>query len=384
MTSKDYYSTLGVPRTASPDEIKTAYKKLAKQWHPDVNKSSNANEKFKEINEAYSALSDPHKRQTYDQFGSEGMSGGFPGFNSSNMGGFDFSDFFGGGRGESGFGGMDDLLRQAFGENFSSSNMGRGTQPQHIRMDVEITFEEAAFGTMKTIRVARNGECETCNGTGSTTGEKEVCSTCKGRGMETRTRRTAFGIFQTTGPCTPCRGSGHVIVDSCKTCKGKGTTPREDKIDVTIPAGVDSGNHLRIPKQGHYENGKKGDVYVVIFVRPHHIFKRDGHDIYLEQPISYADAVLGGDVEIPILGNKTATLHLPAHTKPGTVFRLKGNGIKVLNEHTHGDEYVKVEILIPEKVSEEEKAFLESQRGHKTTEKQKKGKKGLFGGLKGY
>jgi len=380
MVSKDYYHTLGVNKTASADEIKAAYKKLAKQWHPDVNKSPNASEKFKEINEAYSALSDPQKRQTYDQFGSEGMNGGFSGFGQGAPGGFDFSDFFTGGAG--GFGNMDELLRQAFGGEFSYGNRGRSAQSLHIRTDIELEFEEAAFGTTKTIRVMRNDECDTCKGTGSSTGKKETCSTCKGRGMHTQVKRTPFGMFQTTGPCSTCHGTGHTIAEPCKSCKGKGTQPKETKIEVKIPAGVDTGNHLRIPKQGHSSEGKKGDVYVVLHVRPHEVFKRDGNDIYLEQPISYADAVLGGDVEVPILGNKNATLHIPSHTKPGTVFRMKGNGIKYLNEDGHGDQYVRVEIKIPEKVSAEEKEFLETMRStpHHSSERPKKGKKkGFFG-----
>jgi molecular chaperone DnaJ len=379
MASKDYYHTLGINKTASADEIKSAYKKLAKQWHPDVNKSPHASEKFKEINEAYSSLSDPQKRQAYDQFGSEGMNQGYGGYTGGNMGGFDFSDFFGGNTG--GFGNMDELLRQAFGGEFQSENR-HSSKPLHVRVDVELEFEEAAFGTTKIIRLMRNGECETCQGTGSASGKKENCSTCKGRGMHTQTRRTPFGMFQTTGPCSTCGGTGQTIADPCTTCRGKGFTPIETKIEVKIPGGVDTGNHLRISKQGHYADGKNGDVYVVLHVRPHERFKRDGNDVYLEQPISYADAVLGGDVEVPILGNKTATLHVPPRTKPGTIFRMKGNGVKILNENGHGDQYVEVQIHVPEKVSAEEKEFLEHMRSltHSSSEKPKKGKKkGFFG-----
>lgn len=379
MANKDYYETLGVSRNATADEIKSAYKKLAKQWHPDINKSANATDKFKEINEAYSVLSNQQKRQTYDQFGSDAANqGGFSG--QGNMGGFDFSDFFGGG-GASGFGSMDDLLRQAFGGEFYSGSQGRSAQSLHIRTDVQLDFEEAAFGVTKTIHVLRNEECETCTGTGSSTGKKETCTTCKGRGMETQTRRTPFGLIQTSGPCSKCGGTGQLISDPCRTCKGKGVLPKETKIEVKIPAGVDTGNHLRIPKQGHAGDGKKGDVYVVLHVQPHKLFRRDGYDIYLEQPISYADAVLGGDIEVPALGKKTASLHIPAHTKPGSVFRLKGNGIKVLNENDHGDQYVRVEIQIPDKVSKEEKEFLEKMRTPSTSsEKPKRGKKkGFFG-----
>lgn len=393
MASKDFYSILGLPKNASEADVKTAYKKLAKQWHPDVNKSPEATEKFKELSEAYSILSDPQKRQTYDQFGSDAFSGA--GFGSGAGGGFsgagfDFSDLFregfggggsfgGGSFGGGGFSSMDDLLRSAFGEGFSTSR--EDAQPLHIRTDVELTFEEAAFGITKEIEINRLETCEACKGTGSATGKKQTCNTCKGRGMETHTRRTPFGIFQTTGTCSTCRGTGHVISDPCKTCRGKGSVHKNQKIDVKIPAGVDTGNHLRLTKQGNAHANKHGDVYVVIHVHPHPIFRRDGSDIYVEQPISYADAVLGGDVNVPLLGGKTATLHVPSGTKPGKVFRMKDRGIKFLNEDAFGDEFVRVEIDVPERLSAEEKALLEELRnvhGDKKTSKKPK-KKGFFG-----
>lgn len=389
MASKDYYSTLGLSKNASDADIKSAYKKLAKQWHPDVNKSPEATEKFKEISEAYSILSDAQKRQTYDQFGSDAFSGG--GFGSGGGGfsgaGFDFSDLFrqGFGSGGSAFGGsgyasMDDLLRSAFGEGFAAQR--EQDQPLHIRTDVELTFEEAAFGVTKTIEVSRLENCESCKGTGSLSGKKETCKTCKGRGMETQTRRTPFGIFQTTGTCSTCGGKGHVISDPCKTCKGKGSTYHTKKLDVNIPAGVDTGNHLRLPKQGHAHHSKHGDMYVVIHVRPHPIFRRDGSDIYVEQLISYADAALGGEVNVPLLGGKTATLHVPAGTKPGKVFRMKDKGIKFLNEDAFGDQFVRVEIDVPTTLNAEEKELLEKLRSvhsSEKTEKKKGKKKGFFG-----
>lgn len=389
MASKDFYSILGLSKNASEADIKTAYKKLAKQWHPDVNKSPEATEKFKEISEAYSILSDAQKRQTYDQFGSDAFSGG--GFGAGGGGfsgaGFDFSDLFrqgfggsSGAFGGSGYASMDDLLRSAFGEGFSTQR--EQEQPLHIRTDVELTFEEAAFGTTKTIEVTRLENCESCKGTGSMSGKKETCKTCKGRGMETQTRRTPFGIFQTSGTCSNCRGNGHVISDPCKTCKGKGSTYHTKKMDVTIPAGVDNGNHLRLSKQGNAHKGKHGDVYVVLHVQSHPVFRRDGSDVYVEQPIPYADAVLGGDVTVPLLGGKTATLHVPAGTKPGKVFRLKDKGIKFLNEDAFGDQFVRVEIDVPEKLSSEEKELLEELRNVHSgtkTEKKKGKKKGFFG-----
>ncbi len=387
MASKDYYSTLGLSKNASDADIKSAYKKLAKQWHPDVNKSPEATEKFKEISEAYSILSDAQKRQTYDQFGSDAFSGGGFGQGASGFSGagFDFSDLFrggfGGNFGGQGFSSMDDLLRSAFGEGFASAR--ESAQPLHIRTDIELSFEEAAFGVTKSIELTRLEECETCQGTGSHSGKKETCKTCKGRGMETHTRRTPFGIFQTTGTCSTCGGKGQTVSDPCKTCKGKGSIHRTKTIEVKIPAGVDEGNHLRLTKQGHAQHGKQGDVYVVIHVQPHRVFKRDGSDVYVEQPISYEDAVLGGDVDVPLLGGKTATLHIPAGTKPGKIFRMKDKGIKFLNEDAFGDQFVRVEINIPETLNKEEKELLEQLRtlrgGTKTEGKKKGKKKGFFG-----
>lgn len=387
MASKDYYATLGLSKNASDADIKSAYKKLAKQWHPDVNKSPEATEKFKEISEAYSVLSDTQKRQTYDQFGSDafsgggfgGGSGGFPGGGA----GFDFSDLFREGfGGAGGYSSMDDLLRSAFGEGFSAQR--EQAQPLHVRTDVELTFEEAAFGATKTIEFERLSPCDTCSGSGSASGKKQTCTTCKGRGMHTQTRRTPFGIFQTTGTCSTCGGTGHTISDPCKTCKGKGHVKKWQKLDVKIPAGVDTGNHLRLAKQGHTQHGKHGDVYVVLHVRPHPVFRRDGSDVYVEQPISYADAVLGGEVEVPLLGGKTATLNIPAGTKPGKVFRMKDKGIKFLNEDAFGDEFVRVEIDVPEKLSAEEKALLDEfralhQHGTPKSTGKKSKKKGFFG-----
>lgn len=389
MAGKDYYQILGIPRTASESDIKSAYKKLAKQWHPDVNKDPHATEKFKEISEAYSVLSDAQKRQTYDQFGSEAFSGGgaggFSGFGQGGAG-FDFSDFFRAQGGMGGFSSMDDLLRQAFGGEFGMGGESprARTQPSHIRADVELTFEEAAFGTKKNVSVTHLEACDTCNGTGSKDGKRQTCSTCKGRGIEVQTRRTAFGMFQTQTMCSRCGGTGEMISDPCSVCKGKGSLKKSKEIEVSIPAGVDTGNHLRVPKQGNFSNGKQGDLYVVLHVRAHKVFKRDGPDVYVEYPLSYYDAVLGGDIEVPLIDGKTATLHVPTGTKPGTVFRLENKGIKMLNENAHGDQFIKVEIEVPQKLSAEEKALLEELRSQKKesapkAKKSKKKKKGLFG-----
>ncbi|MEK6902574.1 MAG: molecular chaperone DnaJ, partial [archaeon] len=378
-------------------EIKSAYKKLAKQWHPDVNKSPSATEKFKELSEAYSVLSDPQKRQTYDQFGSDAANQGFSGFGGQGFpggggAGFDFSDFFSSQGGASGFGNMEDLLRSAFGAEFSSEQSARrrGTTPSNLRVDLELPFEEAAFGTNKKIEINHTIECSTCSGSGSSTGKREKCSHCKGRGMETQTRRTPFGMFQTTTMCSRCGGAGEVVSDPCKTCHGKGSVKKTSTIEVKIPAGVDTGNHLRIPKQGNYSEGKNGDVFVVLHVQPHPVFQREGADLYMEQAISFADAALGAEVDVPILDekNKTASLKIPAGTKPGTVFRLTDRGIKFLHESAHGDQFIKVTINVPEKLSSDERELLEQLRAvqngtpkHSSEgkESKKSKKKGFFG-----
>ncbi|MFH0970507.1 MAG: molecular chaperone DnaJ [Candidatus Diapherotrites archaeon] len=378
MASKDYYSILGIDRSATPEQVKAAYKKLAKQWHPDVNKERNATEKFKEISEAYSILSNQEKRQTYDQFGSEAVNQGFSGSGQGGMPGFDFSDFFSGGMG--GFGNMEDLLRQAFGGEFYGRENNRRETISHVRVDVELTFEEAALGTTKSISITHLTACPACNGTGSKTGKKETCPTCRGRGMATQIKRTPFGMFQTTFPCSHCRGTGETISNPCKTCDGKGSVKKTAELDVTIPPGVDTGNHLRVPGQGNYSHGKKGDAYVVLHVKPHPLFKRDGEDVYAEQFIPYEEAVLGGEISIPTLDGKKTTITIPPGTKTGKVFRLKGKGIARLNENGYGDEYVRVEVDVPSKPTKEEKELLEKLRSLKKGEpySEKKKKKGFF------
>lgn len=357
MAQKDYYRVLGIERNATPSEIKMAYKKMAKKWHPDLNKDEHAAETFKELSQAYSVLSDPQKKQMYDQYGSEAFTQGFQGFNGGD---FDFSDLFRG----SGFGNMEELFRQAFGGNFGFGGMSgfqkKQSIPQNIRMDIELTFEEAVLGTSKKIEVERHIVCEECNGSGSKNGKKEVCPTCNGKGMETKTRRTPFGIFQTTTTCSSCGGNGEIVTNPCTNCEGDGIVLKKNTIEVTIPEGIDNGNHLRIAKQGHSTpDGRKGDLFIVIHVNPSKLFKRDGSDIFVEHTISYPEAVLGGEISVPILGGKTATITIPAGTSIGKIFRLKGKGIKHVNGNTYGDEYVQAAIDIPTKPSKKEKELLE-------------------------
>lgn len=380
--AKDYYETLGVGRGAGADEIKSAYKGLAKKYHPDVNKEKGMEEKFKEIQHAYAILGDAGKRAQYDQFGADfekgGAGGGFSGFQGFEGGfggaGTNFEDIF-----ESmGFGsGFSDL----FGQGFSGQRRGpqRG---QDIALRLNLTFEEAAFGTTKEIEIERVEECEACSGSGAKPGTRPTqCTTCHGSGVERATRRTFLGTISTQMPCHRCSGKGEIIGDLCSACSGTGKAKRRKKITVDIPEGVDSGNQLRVGGQGNAggRGASRGNLVLVISVQPHRIFRRNGTDIYMEAPISFSEAALGAEVEVPTLSGK-ARLHIPQGTQSGTVFRMAGKGIKELEGSSHGDQFVKATVKTPQKPSKKEKELLEKLAGE---EKVAKERKGLFDKLKG-
>ena len=306
---KDYYKILGVGKNATKDEIKTAYKKLAKQYHPDLNKSPDASEKFKEINEAAAVLGDDQKRAQYNQFGTAGEQ--FQGFS-----GFDFSDFM------SDIGGMgfdfDSIFENFFGGGGRARRRQRGSD---LRYDLEIELEDAAFGAAKTISVLKDEECHKCKGTGAESPDEIItCDECRGRGVSTRTQRTPFGLFSTTTTCRKCKGQGKYIKRECHECSGRGIVEKTRKIEIKIPAGAVDGTNLRI--QGEGEAGgrgvQSGDLYVVVHVNPHKIFKRHGNDIYLKIPVSFPTAALGGEIEVPTLKGK-ADLKIPAGTQSGTI-----------------------------------------------------------------
>lgn len=370
MPSKnDYYEILGLKKGADVDEVKRAYKKLAKKYHPDISKDENAEEKFKEVLEAYQVLSDPQKKQNYDQFGhaSEGFQGfqGSRGFSGGRGFEFDFGDIFGGNF--SGFGGIDDILRQAFGQKAGNSP----SSGANLRVDLNLSFEEAVFGTEKTVTVNRIEQCMECKGKGGSGEEK--CAECNGLGVVIQTRRTPFGMFQTQGTCQRCRGQGRVLKHVCKNCEGKGRVKVKKSIKVKIPEGIDSGNHLRLHGEGNagIRGGADGDLFVVIFVEPNDIFKRDGFDIYAEMPISFAEAALGTKIDIPTLKGE-AVLNIPQGTQTGTIFRLKGKGIKRLNETGVGDEYVKVIVQTPEKIGKKQKELFEELAKEDKVKKERK------------
>jgi molecular chaperone DnaJ len=349
--AKDYYDVLGVKKDSSKEEIKSAYKNLAKKFHPDLNKDSGATEKFKEINEAAAVLSDDKKREQYDRFGTtaeqfEGFKGydynDFSGFDSS--GNFDFEDIF-----ESFFGGSRGSRRGA----------QRGRQRGYdLRYDMEITLEEAASGAKKHVVIPRTEQCAQCEGTGAKSGSSvKTCDECNGTGYIRKVARTAFGMFQTTTNCPKCRGEGKVIKEHCHECKGTGKVERERKLEVSIPAGLDSGHQLRIPGQGGSTGGRPGDLYLFIHVKEHDTFERKGNDIITEVPISFVQAVFGDEIEVPTLDGK-AIMTIPPYTQTNTLFRLRGKGIRNINTREHGDELVRVVIKTPTKLSKQQKEIL--------------------------
>lgn len=356
---RDYYEVLGIAKGASDDEIKKAYRKLAKKYHPDVNKAPDAEEKFKEVNEAYEVLSDPQKRQTYDQFGFAGMDGagfgnGFSGFTS---GGFDdlgdiFSSFFGGDMG--GFGG---------GARSSRANTGpmRGDD---LLKRLEIDFMEACFGATKTIRINVDETCKSCNGSGAASpSDIETCTTCKGRGTVITQQRSILGVVQSQRPCPDCGGSGKKIRKVCPNCAGRGYQTKTQTVEVKIPSGISTGQRLRVAGKGGRgaNGGPNGDLYLEIIVRPHDKFIRDGKNILLEIPVTAIDATLGTTVDVPTI-NGEVTMKIPAGTQEGTQLRLKGEGVPDYRGGKPGDQLCTVRIKIDKKLTAKERQLYEQLR----------------------
>ena len=355
---RDYYEVLGVKKDATADEIKKAYRKLAKENHPDLHPGDKAcEERFKEVNEAYEALSDEEKRKKYDQFGhaafdpnagygAGGFGGGFGGFGDFG----DLGDIFGSFGDIFGFGGG--------GAQRSNPNAPR--KGDNIRSSVSISFEEAAFGCEKEITIGRVEQCPDCKGTGCQPGTTpEVCPDCKGTGTVRTTQRTPFGMVQSTGACPKCKGTGKIIHQPCKTCRGMGMIRRQHKVKVTIPAGIDDGQAISQRGKGNAgaNGGPAGDLLVSVIVRPHARFERDGNSVLLQQPISFAQAALGAEIEVPTLdGNVKMTV--PEGTQPGATFRLRGKGIPYLRGSGRGDQFVTVDVVVPKNLTGSQKELL--------------------------
>ena len=351
---RDYYDVLGISKSASEDEIKKAYRKLAKQYHPDVNKAPDAEAKFKEINEAYEVLSDPQKKAAYDQFGHAGMDGfsgggyssGFGGMNMDDLGDI-FSDFFGGMGGFSGF-------------NFGGSASSRRNSPmkgENRYMSMEIDFLDAVHGVDKMVSLTVDKVCTHCDGSGAASrSDIETCPTCRGSGRVVRQSRTPFGVVQQQGVCPDCCCSGRKVRKPCPECSGRGYIRRKTDVDVDIPAGISSGQQLRVQGKGERgENGgPNGDLYIEIIVQPHDKFERDGRNIYLDIPVSAVDATLGTTVDVPTIHGDVA-MKFPAGTQNGKQFRLKGKGVKEVNGSRIGDQIVTVNITVDTDLSRKEK-----------------------------
>jgi molecular chaperone DnaJ len=342
-SKKDYYELLGVGRNANEEEIKKAYRKLALQYHPDRNPGDKqAEEKFKEVSEAYSVLSDAQKRAQYDQFGHAAFGEGGP-----FAGGFDFS--------ASGF---EDIFGDIFGEFFGSGQSrrrGRG-RGEDLRYNMTLKFEEAVAGVEKKIKIPRHGPCETCRGTGAKAGTApQTCPTCRGRGQVSFQQ----GFFSVSRTCSPCQGQGTIIKDPCETCRGAGRVRTMHTLSVKIPAGVDNGSRLKLRSEGETgpAGGSPGDLYVVIQVEPHPIFVRDQLDIICDVPVSFVQAALGAEIDVPTLDGKVK-MKIPSGTQSGKVFRMKGKGVKDIQGYQQGDQHVRVTVETPTHLTSKQKELL--------------------------
>ena len=350
---RDYYEVLGVKKGASDDELKKAYRKLAKQNHPDLHPGDKAAEaRFKEINEAYEVLSDKEKRTKYDQFGFAGVDPNFgAGGPGGGFGGFDMGDIFGSFFGGGGFGG--------FGGGGGQSRTGPA-KGGTVRASLELTLEEAAFGCEKEVTIQHVETCDTCSGSGCAPGTTaEVCPECHGSGQVRMQQRTMFGTMSTTTVCPNCRGEGKIIHQPCKSCGGTGGVRRQKKVSVKIPAGIDNGQAISVRNQGDMgrNGGPAGDLIVGIHVKPHPQLRREGTHIYLDQTVSFLQATLGDEVEIPSLDGKVKC-KVEAGTQPGTTLRLRGKGVPILNGRGRGDQFVTVRVAVPKNLNDTQKDAL--------------------------
>jgi molecular chaperone DnaJ len=365
MSKRDYYEVLGISKSASKEEIKKAYRKLAKEYHPDKNKSEGAETKFKEVQEAYEILSDDQKKTAYDQYGFAGTqaynTSGFNGFNSSNG----FTNF------NSDFGDLGDLLGNFFGGSFAgfggssrqSRVNGRGSD---LEYSVKVEFMEAVFGAEREIEYSRDVECHSCNGTGSRDGKTKVCPVCGGSGQVRKVQNTFFGSMQVVSTCSECQGSGKVISEKCETCKGSGIEKVKDKLKVKIPKGLPDGVTLRFAGKGNAGKmaGGYGDLYLTFEVKQHSVLERRGDDIYMDLEIDVVTAVLGGEIKVPTVHGEVL-MKIPSATQSGKVLRLKGKGGPKFQGNGNGDQYVKLIVVVPEKLTKNQRKLWEELRTSK-------------------
>lgn len=348
MSKRDYYEVLGVARTASDDEIKKAFRKLARKYHPDVNRDNpKAEEKFKEVNEAYEVLSSAERRAQYDQFGHAA----FDGSQGGGAGGFGF-----GGAG----GGFSDIFDMFFGQSGFGGRQSGPEKGSDLRYDLEITFEQAAFGLETEVQIPRTENCGTCHGTGAAPGtHPETCPQCKGSGQVQYAQNTPFGRMVNVKACDRCHGEGKIVHTPCKECGGRGKIRAKRKIKIKIPAGVDNGSRLRVAHEGEagLRGGPPGDLYVYIFVKAHKLFTREGTEVICEVPVSFVQAALGDEIEVPTLDGKVK-MKIPEGIQSGTILRLKDKGIPYLRGQGRGDQHVKIKVLTPQKLTERQRAIL--------------------------
>lgn len=364
---RDYYEVLGVAKDADEAAIKKAYRQLAKKYHPDVNPGDKtAEEKFKEVNEAYQTLSDPQKRQVYDQFGPDGPQAGFGG------GGFGgFSGFEGGG-----FGGFEDIFSTFFGGGMGGAQRNGPIPGEDLRYDLTISFEEAAKGCEKEINLVRDEECPTCNGSGAKPGSKiDTCPNCHGSGQERVVSNTPFGRIQNVRTCSRCHGAGKIITEPCTKCHGRGKVRVSKRRTIKVPAGIDNGQVLTIRGQGGLgeRGGPPGDLMVVITVRPHKLFKRREDNLYIDMPLTFTQAALGAELDIPTL-DKPVKFKFPEGTQPGQMFTMKSLGVPHLRGNGKGDLFITAVVEIPKKLTEKQKELLRQFDGIATNSQYEKKK----------
>lgn len=357
---RDYYEVLGVDKNASDDELKKAYRRLAKKYHPDANPDNKkeAEAKFKEVNEAYENLSDPQKRRMYDQFGHNGPQGfggggqgGYYSYSTSGFDGFDMGD-------------LGDIFSSFFGGGFNGRSSRANTGPTKgadLRYNMEITFEEAFLGVEKEININREDTCDTCHGSGAKPGSKvDTCSMCNGTGRIQQVQTTILGQMQTTRTCPTCHGEGKVIKEPCETCRGKGTVRKQARIKVKIPAGIDENQTVVLRGEGApgEKGGPKGDLYITVHIKRHNVFTRQDYNVLCDIPITFTQAALGAELKIPMVDGSTETFKIPEGTSTGTRFRIKGKGFKAVNRNYEGDLIFTVEVQTPKRLSKEQRELL--------------------------
>jgi molecular chaperone DnaJ len=359
MAKQDYYDILGVEKSASKNDIKKAYRKLALKYHPDKNPSKDAEKKFKEISEAYAVLYDDEKRKMYDQYGHAGIDQRYSA--EDIFRGADFSDIFRGMGFDFGFGGFDDIFERFFGHRTGFERRRGPQRGADLRYDIEIRLEDAYRGLQTEIKVPRTEMCEVCHGSGAQPGTSpKKCPTCNGTGQIQRSQRTAFGMFTQVSACPKCQGQGTIIEKVCSNCRGRGTIQQTRDIELSIPQGIDDGSQLRLAGEG--ESGGRGtssgDLYIVVHLRPHQKFKRRGSDLYQIQTISFPTAALGGKIEVETLDG-FEPLRIDEGTQPGAIYKLRNKGMPRLNGRGQGDMYVEIHIATPRNLSRKAKKLIE-------------------------